>query len=388
MNIFILFVVLQPASSPYDIKEKVQTANTELFNHNPDLENREIRLKFKEDLVDYEPDTEDDVNSIESYSETVDYSIIEKEILHKQIEENNVLTINTNLFDVPEADIEEEIVEEIGESVLYETKITSNGNYELEEYVESISENEHNFNIAIERPTQNVNNDTLNIPPIKVNSEKRRTNKNYHINCKNHCIERLDIDLDLSINRLHITEKPCPMLKLQPRKCCEKNLIKIEQKLPIYGGYKSEYGLSLEQLEKKERKKEMIKLREQKRQEVLREYKERKVQQNEEIFCQWLKNISKRKRDVETREKKTKKCLTPTVFSFPNKTDDKIKQRPKTAHFQPSHAVKKLKRPHTSTSCVFIEVPRNLLRNGISVGDIFIQNPPIKTNKLHFLSVT
>lgn len=329
----------------------------------------------------------------------MDYSIIEKETHKPIIEETN---INTNLFAVPEADTEEDVDEEIGEEVAeYETKITSVDifettilNPETDDFEETISEVvEEDFNLKVETSTRDVkNNDntTGKMSPIKMHNEKKRVHKNYQISCKNHCIERLDTYLDLSINRLNIAEKPCPMLKLQRRNCCEKNPIKTEQKLPVYSGYKSEYGLSLEQLEKRERKKEMIKLREEKRQEILKEYQQRKIQQNEEIFCQWLKNISRRKRDVETKEKKTKKCLTPTVFTFPsNTTNDQIKDRPKTAHFLTKGTnVKKVKRPNTSTSCVFIEVPQNLLRKGISVGDIFIRNAQIKPNKLHFFSMS
>lgn len=385
------------------MKEKLDAANTELFNNNPIFEDRVVKLKFKEELVDYEPDTEDDVNSIESYSETADYSIIEKEILHKPAEEND-----PNLFAVPEADTEEDVDEEIVDELEYETKITPNTCFEappLEqedlpfEYEESVSEiqddeeeddNFLNLKVDVETSTRDNNNKDLAAKSSNNNERKRGHNKYYHINCKSHCIERLDIDLGLSINRLQIAEKPCPMLKLQRRKCCEQNPIKAEQKLPSYGGHKSEYGLSLEQLEARARKKEMIKVREQKRLEVLEEYQRRKVQQNEQIFCQWLKNLARRKTGLlpERDETRTKKCLTPTVFSFPNKTDDKIKERPKTAHCLPARNAKKAKRPNTSNSCVFIEVPQNLLRKGISVGDIFVRSAQIKPKKLHFLSVS
>lgn len=365
-----------------------------MFNNDNELENRTIKLKFKEELVDYEPDTEDDVNSIESYSEAVDYSIIEKET-QKPIEE---LNNTSNLFAVPEADTEEDVDEEICEEVVeYETKITSIDNYEpiiLNQELEDFEEISEVFEDSLDAKN-NVNlptsktEDVEKVTPLNIPNEKKYVDANYHINCKNHCIERLDVGLDLYINRLSIGEKPCPMLKLQRRNCCERNPIKTEQKLPVYIGYKSEYGLSLEQLEKKERKKEMIKLREEKREQILKEYQRRKNQQNEEIFCQWLKNISRRKRENETKEKITKKCLTPTVFSFPNRIDDKIKERPKTAHFlQTRNVIKKPKRPNTTNSCVFIEVPQNLLRRGISLGDIFIRNKQIKPKKLHFLSMS
>lgn len=362
------------------------------------MESRLIKLKFKDDLVDYEPDTEDDVNSIESYNEVLDYSIIEKET-RKPLEESEPINVDLNLFTdvaMEEENTEDEVEEDLVEEVEYETKITSDDNFEppildhklnLEESVEEIEEDD-SFNLQIETSTNSNNIKTPKTTSSRISTSKRKMMNNYHINCKDHCIDRLDVNLNLSINKLHITEKPCPMLKLQRRNCCEKNPVKIDQKLPLYAGHKSEYGLSLEQLEKRERRRQIIKLREQKRQEVLEEYQQRKIQQNEEIFCQWLKNVSKRKRESDTREKKTTKCLTPTVFPFPNKTNDKIKERPKTAHFVPTHAVKKVKRPHTSSSCVFIEVPQNLLRKGISVGDILVRNSNNIGPNIHFLTIS
>lgn len=59
-------LVLQPSSSPYNITEKVQQANFDLFNSTPQT-SRSTKVKFRDELISFEPDlTDDDVNSIES----------------------------------------------------------------------------------------------------------------------------------------------------------------------------------------------------------------------------------------------------------------------------------------------------------------------------------
>lgn len=61
-----VFTVLQPASCPYNIAEKVQQANMDLFSTTPHTV-RSAKVKFRDELVSFEPDlTDDDVNSIES----------------------------------------------------------------------------------------------------------------------------------------------------------------------------------------------------------------------------------------------------------------------------------------------------------------------------------
>lgn len=59
-------LVLQPSASPYNITQRVQEANFTLFNSTPQP-TRSTKVKFRDELVSFEPDlTDDDVNSIES----------------------------------------------------------------------------------------------------------------------------------------------------------------------------------------------------------------------------------------------------------------------------------------------------------------------------------
>lgn len=71
---------------------------------NPDLDDRSTKVKFKEELVDYEPSlTEDDVNSIESDVDNVFVEAeVEKQNLEKQqtCTDNNVIISGPNILDL------------------------------------------------------------------------------------------------------------------------------------------------------------------------------------------------------------------------------------------------------------------------------------------------
>lgn len=389
------FAVLQPASSPYNIAEKVQQANIDLFSNIVTME-KTSRVTFKEELTSYEPEpllTDDDVNSIESDPPDTEIQSDTSQIL--EYKSTNV--INLNIFDISE---EEEIDEEVIEEIVPEAcdtivSKTADNNFTFDDDF-----NESNISEKDENPTFQVSS-SERIPKSYSKKKKIRkkspskSSKNGNIiqvDCRNHCIERLDFDMSMSIKKLEIHEKPvkCPLLKLQRRKCCDENKTKNPTTLPCYNGYRSEYGLSSEALEKRERRKEIIRLKEQKRQQLLQEYKNRKNQQNEEVFCQWLKEVARRKAQKESAtNNRTKQCFSPNVISFPTKAVEKVNERPKTANeFVPRQNIKRAKRPHTSSACVFIEVPRKLLERGIHIGDLLVTNSSLAAKKMHILTVS
>jgi hypothetical protein len=92
------FAVLQPASSPYNIAEKVQQANIDLFSSNTlTTMEKTSRVTFKEELTSYEPElflTDDDVNSIESDPPETELTPESDQIL--EYKSSNV--INLNIF--------------------------------------------------------------------------------------------------------------------------------------------------------------------------------------------------------------------------------------------------------------------------------------------------
>lgn len=336
---------MQPASSPYNIAEKVKEANEILFNQVLLEDAKEFKVKFKENLVDYEPDvTDDDVTSIESYNESVDFSQIHHNEaialdLHPTKESANINifeTVNEEDDETYEDDIKKDSSNSVSDSTTSKidenviTKTTDADNLTAvilkeEEDVHSVSSEECQEDIieeigeilcgeevkekhifkqktidldvddditeisqsSADDVTFKVETNVKDAPPAvlqnnKVNFRKKmaplRPNviQRPHIECKNHCIEKLDPGLNLYINKLNIREKPpkdCPALKLQARNCCDKNPVKIEQRLPVYSGHKSEYGLSLNQIERREKLKHATKVRESKQYEILEEFK-------------------------------------------------------------------------------------------------------------------
>ncbi|GJQ82918.1 hypothetical protein Trydic_g5921 [Trypoxylus dichotomus] len=433
---------LQPSSSPYNMKEKLEEANKALVDDHPLLEDRPSKVKFKEKLVDYEPDlTDDDVQSIESYNE-IDYMLEQEfieEIAPQQLPNKIELNIFTPCLNVTEEEDEEDdstsgdIVsnEELGQdneesnlnqySFVNERQGTltdkdSITDEEIEEKIDSSEMNTSEETVGASNSSSNLSDSSIYDEEVEVihqtdsteTKEETTTTKTASsasskrtvsilsrrlskVDCKIHCIERLDTQIDLTISKLQISERPlCPTLKLLKRKCCEKNQAKNEQKLPCYTGLRSEYGLSLQQLEKRQRRKELLKMREEKRKRLMEEYKSRKIQQNEEIFSQWLRNIQKRKEEQVNRNKNGKKAISPKILEIPNKQFEKM-ERPKTSYpLITNHGVRKLRRPNTSTACVFIQVPQNVLRKGLHVGDIIVtssKNVP-SPNGLHILSIS
>lgn len=380
---------------------------------NPDLDDRSTKVKFKEELVDYEPSlTEDDVNSIESDVDNVFVEAeVEKQNLEKQqtCTDNNVIISGPNILDLHLYDaiqLEDEAGEVDEESVNSDSDSPETLEA-VEDAIENFLETSRSNEFAIttksegEGEEEEEDEEKYDVPKklkekkTKKYFQKRFWNQNHNnVDCKSHCIEKLDFGLNLSINKLQIHEKPasCPTLKLQERKCCEKNKIRNPQTLPCYSGFRSEYGLSLLQLERRERRKEIIRMKEERRKKLMEEFKERKKQQNEEVFCQWLREVAKRKRQKENenaRILKTKENFSPTVINFPSR-QEKTKERPKTSgDLIPSHGIKRTKRPRTSSACVYIQVPDNVLKRGLNIGNILVSSKNVDSNtSMHVLTVS
>ncbi|KAF5300406.1 hypothetical protein FQA39_LY02205 [Lamprigera yunnana] len=371
---------LQPASSPYNIIEKIKEANDALINEDDDSADKEAKVKFKENLVDYEPEfSYDDASSIET-EDNIDYSLMEPDTSILESRLQSALILNVNESNGEDND-EEEIIEDISNQVIIFPSDDE------EEEIESVE-----FNVECEdtatyedKSTPKPNTDT----PILKKGSKTKSNIFIPdgILCKKHCIENTDyLDFNSNIKKINLTEKlyKCPRLKLRRRNCCENNEIKIQQSLPRYNGLRSEYGLNGIQLERRERRKQILRMKEQERQKIIEERKRRKEEQNEEVFCEWLKDVSTRK-SRRIKPMKSAPSLNSATILFSNK-EQEVSKRPKTASFIKT-SVKK-RRP--STSCVFIEIPRSVLRKGISIGDLLVTTSDNRatTKKLHVLTVS
>lgn len=340
---------------------------------NPNLDEREIKVKFKDNLVDYEPSlTEDDVNSIESDDETVEDDFAKFFNTERSVFSDESVQSVINNLTAGEVILEEE---ETKHEDSEEETVESEESCEEKEQDVVFTEAEESFELPEDSEVEETK------APIKQFKNKRKFVRkrnsyahNREVDCKSHCIE--SIDLGLQIKKLNIHEKAVvkPILKLQERKCCEDNNNAKNQNLPAYVGFRSEYGLSKEQLERRAKINQIIRMKEEKRQQVLREFRERKRQQNEQVFCQWLRNISKRK--TSGKQKVAKETLSPKIINLPagNKPQQQQKVRPVTAPLPPKSQffLRQKRRPQTSPAYVYIQVPHNLLRHGISVGNVYV----------------
>lgn len=344
------------------------------------------KVKFKDDLISFEPEdlTDDDVNSIESdhadiISPTPDYK-------------TTIISHNDpNIFNIEEIEEEyleeEEIIEEIGSDpeILETIPVRS---------IDSINKIDKNINSEkFSQDSQRIESSSKE----SLKSSKRRKGSKFkflnpsEVHCKEHCIDKLDFDLSMSIKKLEIHEKvQLPPLQLLQRKCCDEVRQKTPKNLPNYNGLRSEYGLTSKQLAKRQKQQEVLKMREEMRQRLITEYRTRRIQQNEEVFCQWLKEVARRKAEKQnTKKPKYKESVVPNVIILPNKTAGRVRERPKTANeFIPRTTVKKPRRPHTTQSCVYIEIPPSVLHRGLNIGDLIIRNSKLFNRNNLLLTVS
>ncbi|CAH0564479.1 unnamed protein product [Brassicogethes aeneus] len=348
---------LQPASSPYNLAEKLQQANQELVDLNPE-KCKTIKVQFKENLVTYEPElTDDDINSIESdyvevkLEECLEYKTI-TQFSQESLHLFNINEVEEHFENTIDEDIEEVYDEEVKEELDYE-KIE-------EEHIESsISEATYTEPMKKMSPKQELK---------EIKKTRKSNNKKYvvhgNIDCKNHCIEQID-HLSMSISKIQIHEKPadCPPLKLRQRKCCNE---KDDYNLPIYNGLKSEYGLTLQQLEEKRIMNKIWQNKQLYRQKCLEKARLKRTLQNEENFSQWLRNIQNKNKQNKRVTKPNKK---PDVTKILNA--EKI-YRPSTAK-ETSKKFTTTNRPYSSHLCVYIEMPDCEVRKNVYIGDLIIQ---------------
>ncbi|KAL1509406.1 hypothetical protein ABEB36_004149 [Hypothenemus hampei] len=303
---------------------------------------RSTKVKFRDELVSFEPDlTDDDVNSIES----------------DQVADG-----------FPEAYLTGNFFER---TVLYM--------YNFQEAkIENKSDNEMQFSKKnIETPKA-----------CKRKKQFKTTMKIQEVHCKEHCIEKLDAKLSISVKRLEIHEKPplnLPPLQLHQRTCCDDiKLSNNDKNLPNYNGYRSEYGLTSRQIKDRNRHVRLMKQKELARQKLIEEYRALKVRQNEEVFCQWLREVSRR-HQLSKNVKTGCRSKMGSCMSYSSNTNQK---RPRTASSVVKSNMKKEDRPHTSQTCVFIEVSPKMLDKGIHIGDLLITNSKKLSKKLHILTIT
>ncbi|KAJ8940800.1 hypothetical protein NQ318_007886 [Aromia moschata] len=373
------------------IVKRIHQANVDLYN-SPRLHAtnaKSFKVQFREELVSFEPDsTDDDINSIESDQ-------IEVPTVATLVDYKETIKTAINIFNIEEEVEEYEVEEEVIEEVQSDSE-------EGVKHIEHVSKSELNPEPELGPCVSNTATDLPSKRSRKKNKSSRRHNENFlnprEIHCKDHCIDKLDFDLSVSVKKLEIHDNvSLPPLQLRQRRCCDEFNRKFHRNLPNYKGLRSEYGLSSRQLDKKEKQAEIMQTREQTRRKLLEEYRQRRIQQNEEVFVQWLRQVAKRNSEsqgVKTQKPaNSKKRVSSGAKAAEATKRVKARVRPKTSKEparKPSSAIKKKRRsrPHTAHSCVCIEVPESVLKEGLSLGDLTISSSKASTRKLHILTVS
>ncbi|XP_018318433.1 uncharacterized protein LOC108732241 [Agrilus planipennis] len=413
---------LQPASSPYDIKAKIKTANEALSNEVLS-ETKRFTVKFKDDFTYYEADsTLLDVSSVES-EENTQNTVIE-ECPHEETEETALLEaklqINLNIQEEnvsSDSEISEKIIENkddnsddsskqmteidanncdercpsvnlgssIKDDVFTQEDVTSednsvdtlNGFDEIED-----NEEEGPFVTLEAEEVQKSDHSDIRIDLQKGEKPAKQTSP-HRIICRDHCIDRFD-----SVEEImkHKTPTPacCPLLRLRKRYCCEQNEFKQQQKLPVYTGKRSEYGMSSKDMQEARKRKalqEKLKIEESR---IIEENRRRRIEENEKIFTRWLQDVTKRKKS-QHQDKTTKQQRKAYSERFDRNSTNKV--RPTTANNKTSVQYQKKKRPQTCPASICIEIPQRILKKGVIIGDVKISTRTKKSNEYHVMEI-
>ncbi|XP_058835337.1 glutamic acid-rich protein [Topomyia yanbarensis] len=323
---------LQPANE-YNIKEKIKLANQESFAiptpPSPKFGCGERRVTFRDQLVDYEPDECSDVEEDNGYSASngilheesdsspelndhakspntsgdmteVDEDIIEELSINEPTEEEIESRVETVRVDDDQVDEEEdqedyeELEEEVTESSL-DTEVPnpetasedSSSPTKARASEEGSGSGDGPFEVNYSEDSQN---DEDNSEERKILKERlMRESLSYDLDCETNEDGTEDqIDDENSLDRdspvqAHFRNRSA---KCQ-RKCCRFKK-KIDDKLPYYNGFHSEYGLSKEELDAKNKRVEAKKKRFYERYQKKVEQQQIKAQTNEEAFAAWL----------------------------------------------------------------------------------------------------
>ncbi|XP_058464567.1 uncharacterized protein LOC131438504 [Malaya genurostris] len=347
---------LRPANE-YNIKEKIKQANQESFAiptpPSPKFGCGERRVTFRDQLVDYEPDecsdaeeehgyciangivseepeTSPELNDcVESKNPTddmdeVDEDIIEELSINEPTEDEIESRIETAVVNEEQAEEEQDEYEELEEEVTESSFDTEVANPETTSEDSSsptkARASEEGSGSGDGQSEVNYSEDSQN---EEDNSEEREILKERLMR------ESLSYDLESEANEDNTEtqynkqsrERDSPVqahfrnksAKCQ-RKCCRFKK-KLDDKLPYYNGFHSEYGLSKEELDAKNKRVEAKRKRFYERYQKKVEQQQIKAQTNEEAFAAWLNkklknSINKYQNMYDFKGKKHKKRLS------------------------------------------------------------------------------
>lgn len=268
--------VLQPVSNQYNISEKIKEANQQLYkSEHPQRSQPKVRFRDHK-LVDYEP--EDGVDGIE--------------IMERRRSSSSNRSFNIKVVKDEESSDDGYIDDEVFDTSVDERLIIET--IEIEEVCEEIEVLELNDNNK--RAIVNDMLESLDSEEAKYETDEfykdddtRDATKSTEMK-----IKREPRELSSSSKRIFRTKinpignVPVDERRTRTKKCCNyKETDEYKQKLPKYNGFYSHYGLSKDEIERREHK--MLNNVEVKRRRSSQyiEKQENLAKNNEDAFAKW-----------------------------------------------------------------------------------------------------
>ncbi|XP_037043812.1 FK506-binding protein 3 [Bradysia coprophila] len=313
---------LKPVNG-YNIADRIKSANKELFEGDsigePDDFTESLRKVSFRPEPDFEPsepeldeDSSCDEEDIEAINQVLDRRddivLFEQEVI--EIEGNEIETNEqmSNGDAVTGADDEiEEICEDINNVDLAASDESPpiNENEEVADEVQSASDATflQNDDVTSNKssPVQSrnsKNSKNVKLQGTKSSSAKVKTTESVqHQQHHRHHHHHHNHRPNSSVHAKNSSESQFLKIQLNFKPCCEYKYLENDR-LPRYCGYISQYGLSKEQLEMRERRKERLKERQSDKTAKQLQEESVKSEVNEEAFARWLQNKMRNSRSM------------------------------------------------------------------------------------------
>lgn len=245
INFFKIILVLQPGPDQYNITEKIKEANLKL-NEAESQRQSQPKVRFRDHgLVDFAPD--DDVD----------------EVMEPKSHSTNAAPANNDSSDDGYTDEDIQEIEAIEIKDLTEDK-----------KAESVEEDDDGSSAK----------DDFEDVPTK-NSDKDENNS---LPQKEHIIETVEHSKVIKISQ---ETEPNDNRKNRKLCCCFKDTDEYKTKLPQYNGHNSNYGLSKEEISKRNERRDRESQHKKHKQMKLQQQQESSASLNEEAFSRWYELI-------------------------------------------------------------------------------------------------
>lgn len=302
----------------YNIADRIKSANKELFEGDSSVQSGDFtetlrKVSFRSE-PDYEPSDpelddgsscdEEDIEAINQVLDRRDDIVVfeEQEVIEIEKKETvkNKQNRMSNGDSVSGVDDEiEEICEDINNVHLAasDESQTINENEEIIDDVQSVTDTTflHNDDVASSKETEVQSNNSKNaklqeLQPKSSSAKLKTTESIQHHHHHNH-------RPNSSVHIKPSSESQFLKIQLNFKPCCEYKYLENDR-LPRYCGYISQYGLSKEQLEMRERRRERLKERQSDKTAKQLQDETMKSEVNEEAFARWLQNKMRNSRSM------------------------------------------------------------------------------------------